>query len=170
MSKVSTNSTTNFTLHEALAHMVQPTHGRTARTVEYWATQIGISASLLYAMCNGDRPITLKVAIDITNATGDTLLMQAMARETHGFFLPKPQMEIPASGQTLAQVADATVQCAEAIRAMGKAIEDGVVDEQERKHISREVLECAASIACAERLVMSMPSKANVKEFKRTVM
>lgn len=161
---------TNNTVADALCHMVEPTHGRTTRGVGYWATAIGQSQSSLYMKCQGERPLTVKELIDITNATGDPLALEAVTAACGCVAFKVAQQELPVSIPLVEQINDTVQQQAEAIRCVCEAVKDGVTDDEERANIDREILEMMASMSRLREMVHQLPKKAsNVKQFKASM-
>lgn len=153
-------------LHDALARMVEPSFGRTTRSVQYWATQAGISPSALYMKCQGERAITVTELVALTKATGDDALLQAIAMETGHCVLRVADKLRLFDVDACEQIATTCREQAEAISAICGAVKDGIVTDDERAQIERELIEMSSETAKLRQMVMEMPRRGAAKKLQ----
>jgi len=82
-------------LTDAARLMVLPSLGRCKRKVEATARRMGMAPSTLYNVLDGYKPLEAKHIPTLTHATGDRLLIEALAYQSGGLFVPFP---VPARG------------------------------------------------------------------------
>lgn len=155
---------------DALKMMIEPSMGRTTKSIPYWANRWGVAPTTLYAMCAGDREITLRIAILATNDTGDSLLLEAIGMATDHIAISVKQGELPSGIPIIEQIADAAQQHAEAIKCACEAVKDGVATPEERMALDKEIVEMMASTTRMRELVWQLPSKPVLRELKRAQM
>lgn len=150
---------TGMTPADALKMMLEPSMGRTTKSIPYWAHRMGMAPSTLYAKCNGDREITATDVVLATNATGDSLLLEAIGMATDHILISTKQGELPNGIPIIEQIADAAQQHAEAIKCACEAVKDGVATPEERESLDKEIAEMMASTARMRELVWRLPNK-----------
>lgn len=169
MPKEFTNSTD---IAEALGHMLLPTHKRTTKSAEFWATQFDTSVQALSMIFGGTRPLSVSLLVRATKATGDTLAVEALARQVGGIFLSTPQCEIPASVPLFQQIADTARQGSETLACICEAVRDGVATMDERSQIDAAIVSQMSELSKLRAMVHELPSKAvaNVTPLRRESM
>jgi hypothetical protein len=114
------------------------------------ATVIGMSHQVLLNKLNKDIPrnqLTLKNAVDLMHAAKDTRILDALANEFNGMFVPLPTLSIAVAPNFMSDIAKMSSEFGALIKEVAEDLSDGEITENEWVRIDREAAKLREALA-----------------------
>lgn len=130
----------NLEIYKAAQRVVKDYMDKNAKKIEWVAEKLGTTKGYLYAQlepARTDKPLSVDRVIALTELTGDMRIIEEMAKK-FGYTLCKPDVQ-PGKKADAIDLAIKTLQLealhGELASDVEDAIQDGVVDENEKKRV-----------------------------------
>ncbi|WP_281952024.1 phage regulatory CII family protein [Nitrosophilus kaiyonis] len=132
----------NLKIYKAAQAVIKDFMDREYKKIEWVAEKLGTTKGYLYAQLEPnrtDKPLSVDRIMAITELTGDTRIIEAMAKE-FGYTLCKPETESQKSDDPVIAVTLKAFGLEEVQGILAKTIKesiaDGVLDEEEKSKIN----------------------------------
>jgi len=130
----------NLEIYKAAQLVVRDYMERNAKKIEWVAEKLGTTKGYLYANlepARTDKPLSVDRVIALTELTGDMRIIEEMAKK-FGYTLCRPDVQVDKKADAM-DLAIKTLQLealhGELASDVEDAIQDGVVDENEKKRV-----------------------------------
>ena len=130
----------NLEIYKAAQLVVRDYMERNAKKIEWVAEKLGTTKGYLYANlepARTDKPLSVDRVIALTELTGDMRIIEEMAKK-FGYTLCRPDVQVDKKADAM-DLAIKTLQLealhGELASDVEDAIQDGVVDEDEKKRV-----------------------------------
>lgn len=139
----------NQEVYEAAHSVVYDYTEKKRCKIDVVAAELGTTKNTLYRQLNPNdtlMPISIDRVIGITKLTGDMRILEAVARMFDMVVIPRKTAETDIKDINLL-VDKANMENSDVFREVKQAIEDGVIDPEERKRILKEIDEAQTANA-----------------------